>query len=364
MSVGIFLYERLALGTGTFVMNLTRHARDWQHVTRAVGGYWQADFTITPDTMTRHEMENFYNTCMGRRVVESSYGITSWEGEIVQMGLTLNGVTHRRTMDPERWHNKVMARYTDNLTHASGATAWAETTESSDAYGESCYIDTLGDNYDVTGAEGVRDRRLAENAYPKSIPSGGLARQAGGSGASDSLAVLCEGYVFSMNRRFQEADIAADAVSTQISTLVGNSEFVTAGLVTTNAFSIAVTGTSIAQRLWDIIGELVLVGDGTDRWVGGVYEDRLFYYNAAQTAVTHYWRQGRLLDLSGAAVPPSLIRPDIIVQTDTFTLGLQPPSASVTDNPRNAYIEEVEFIYPDSYRLVPYTGGYSLAGQA
>jgi hypothetical protein len=158
-----------------------------------------------------------------------------------------------------------------------------------------------------------------------------------------------------MNRRFRESDTAAANVSAQISTLVGESEFVTAGYIGVNTLSVPISGAEIAFRLWDGISQMIEMGDGSgNRWVGGCYAGRKFRYQQAETTITHRWVQGRLLDLASTPIRPTMIRPDIIVALKDVPFGVLPPGGSAWDNPRNVYIEEAEFIAPDQYRLVPF----------
>jgi hypothetical protein len=315
------------------------------------------DFTITDQAVGHVSIISLFNTSIGRRIVEKTAGIISWEGEIVQMDLHHNGLTYRRTLDTERWHNKVKVAYTDSATAVASATAWSENTGSSDIYGESNYIDVVGDNYDATSAAALRDRRLAEHAYPRPFPEGGLSSQSSGPQGT-SLNVIAAGYVFSMNRRFRESDTAAANASTQISTLVGESEFVTAGSIDTNTLQVPISGSQIAFRLWDGVSEIVEMGDASgNRWIGACLAGRKFHYKQARTTISHYWSGGKLRDLTKQPVSPSLIKPDTIVQISDIPVGVLPPGGNTWDNPRNVYIEEVEFIAPDQYRLIPYTGG-------
>jgi len=345
------LFDRLAEGTGSYRMDLTRHARNWARTIRAVGGFWTGDFEITSTTMGRLEMVNFYNTAIGQRVAEKTAGITTWEGEIVEMILSLDGVQYKRTLNPNQFQNKVKVRY------PAGVTAYSEKTGSSDVYGESVAIDVVGASYDSTAAAARRDRILAEKAYPRSRPSGGLSSNAGAEQSETFLSVLCAGYVFSMNRRYQESDVAATNVSDQISTLVGNSEFVSAGRIDSNTLSVPVSVEGIPSRLWDLIEEMIDMGDASgNRWVGGCYAGREFHYEAAETAVSHRWRNGQLVDLGGVPMIPSTIRPNIIVELDGSPAGAVLPGGNVWDNPKRAYIEEVEFMAPNIYRLVPRGG--------
>jgi hypothetical protein len=320
-----------------------------------MGGYWLGGFTIAEQSMTHSHIINFFNVSIGRRVVEKSASIITWEGEIVQMDLAHNGLNYRRTLDYERWHNRVKVAYTDASTAVATATAWSENTGSSDIYGESNYIDVVGDNYDATSAVALRDRRLAEHAYPRPFPEGGFASQDAGERGT-SLNVMTAGYVFGMNRRFRESDTAAGNVSAQISTLIGESEFVTTGHIEANTLQVPISGSEISFRIWDGVSDMIEMGDASgNRWTGGCWAGRKFHYEQAETMVTHYWRGSKLRDLAQQPVQPSLIKPDIIVQISDLPVGILPPGGNVWDNPRNVYIEEVEFIAPDQYRLIPYT---------
>lgn len=348
----LHLHERLAHGTA-YLMDLTAQAPNWKRTIRAMGGFWQGDFTITAETMNLVEMRNLYDILIGCRIVENTAGITTWEGEVTQLELTVAGVTNRRTLAPEFFHNKVKVTYTDNASRATSATTWSEDTSSSELYGQSCYIDVVGNGYNVTAAEARRDRRLSEDAYPNSVAVGGLSSDTNEAEQSNQLRVMCAGYVFSMNRRFRENDTAPTNLSTQIATLVGESEFVTVGQIDANTLSVPIAGSEIPWRLWDGIEDMINMGDASgNRWVGGVYQDQRFYFYRASTEVSHYWENGRLLDLNHVRVPPTLIEPNIIVQIAGASFGQEPTSANTWDSPRNSYIEEVEFIAPDQYRLV------------
>lgn len=357
VTANLLLHDRLAQSSA-FIANITRHAPNWRRSIRLVGGYWLGDFTITPATMDAVAMRNIFDTSIGHRIVEKTFGLVTWEGEIVEMDLTADGVTWRITLHPERWQNKIDVRYTDSATGTVKSVGFSETTASSEVYGESNYIDTVGSHYNATVATARRDRRLLEFAFPQSVPAGALvsARQ-GAPQRPDQLVVRCGGYILSMNRRYQTADIAAASLSTQLGVLVGNSEFVTAGNIETNALSVPITVASTPQRLWDIAKELVLMGDAAgDRYTGGVYAGRVFDYEAAKTVVTHYWQNGQLLDQGRTPVTPSAILPNMVVQLSAILPGELPPGGNVWDSPRNLWVDEVEFAAPNSYRIMPYAG--------
>lgn len=462
----LWLYPKLSISTTLYQADLTPWARStWRRTTRALGGYWTGEFSILPGTMTRHAMWTFYHNNIGRRVVENTFGMTTWEGEIIEMTITIDGVSYTTTLDTDRWHNKVKTQYThpriedvqqgnlnydtdgagtfeddgqdfsdwdtaapgdavyrldcynDDDTGADGflgdistpntvidvykdrglttqgwngatagktcstytissvedagvakQTAWSETTDSSDQYGESCYIDVRGE-MPLAAAEGIRDRRLTENAYPKSVPTGGLSTDAGGAGQSAQLDVICAGYVFSMNRRFMESDVIQAAASTQVGVLVDGSadaaEFVTTGTIDSNTgVTPAIMCSEMSMRLWDLCEEICEMGDGSgNRWIAGVY-DRKLDYKAAETSVTRYWRNGRLTDAAGHPVYPTLIEPDTIVRVDDVLWGVTSGGGNAWQNMRQFYVEEVEFQAPRAYRLIPYEGeAFALASE-
>lgn len=352
---GLWITERAAVAVLNITKrDVTRHAANWTRSTRADGGFWTGDFTITSETMTGDQMAAAYDDWIGKRIVEVGALVpdVNWEGMIVEMTLTLGGVQYTTSLDLELWHNNVVVNYGHDNTASS------ENTESSDVYGESQYIDYVGTAYTSTEAEARRDRRLADNAFPKSRPSGGLTSGETPNDAPNSLHVVCAGYVLSMNWLYQTTDVAAANVSTQIEMLVGNSEFVTAGIIEENTLQVPITAAGINPRLWDLIQELIGMGDASgNRYIGGVYGGRVFNYTAAETSLTHYWRNGRLYDELGCPVLPTVARPDMWVQVLTAPSSHPNVSGVVSTFPQNVYIEEVEFSAPNSLRMIP-AGSY------
>jgi hypothetical protein len=350
MMYNLLLYDRLTIDSAasSFRRNITQVAQDWHRTTRARGGYFAGDFTITRDDMTQGEMVDLYNAAIGWRVVEKSYGITTWEGEIMQMRLTLDGLTWLRSMDTARWHNRV------KILWGGGETAWGEDTDSTGLYGDSEYIEQAPSMYNQTAAEARRDRLLAQDAYPRSRAQGGLVIDPAREGEADGLTVTCAGHVFSMNRRHRETDTAPANASAQVSTLVGESEFVTAGNIDTNTLQVPISTGGTPTPLWDLIEEIIVMGDASgNEWAGGVYADREFDLVAAETDVTHYWRNGQLYDEAGSSVLATHVKPDILVEIVGAPRGRILSGASTWDQPNRAYIEEVEFQAPDKLRLIP-----------
>jgi len=71
----------------------------------------------------------------------------------------------------------------------------------------------------------------------------------------------------------------------------------------------------------------------------------------APTAVEYYLREGQLVDRAGAPVIPSLLKPGFLMENGDAPAGGQPVGGDVWDDPRVAYVEEVEFRAPDGLSL-------------
>lgn len=347
----LLLSEKLAISaTPNRITEFTGIARGWRRATRAVGGYWLGSFFLSGQEVNREEMIYWFNNYLGNHLEEQSFGLTSWEGLLYEMTLTLDGIQYRRTMDREWWHNYVKVLYRD--IGVQSGTAWGQDADSIGEYGRMEYLDTIGE---ATSAEatGLRDMRLEDFAFPRSRMVGSLEFGSQPKQGIDTLQITAAGYVITLNWRYRTTSIAATAANTAISTLVGTSEFVTAGTIASNALSVDVDCTT-PQRLWDAIEGIIDDGDASgNRWVGGVYEDREFDYNAAATEVEYWLRDGLLVNKGGSRVVPTLLKPDFIIRNSAAPSGLTPLGGNVWDDPRNAWITEVEFVAPDGLILKP-----------
>lgn len=345
----LLLRQRITYGSPPpAIANITADAQGWRRTLRAHGGCWLGSFTVSG--VGREELIWWYNNHLGNHLEEQTFGMVSWEGVIYEMNLTLNGVRYRRTLDKEWFHNHVDVWYRDaNVQNNAG---WSENIDSSDEFGEMQYIDTIGEAT-AAGATALRDTRLGDYAYPRSRMIGGLEFGEEQGRQPDSLRVTAVGYISTMNWLYREASIAATAASTAITTLIGASEFITAGDIEVNTLSIDADCTT-PQRLWDLIEDILLQGDVSgNRWVGGIYTNRRFDYKLAATTVRYFIRDGNFFNASGESPAPSLVRPDFIVHNSDAPMGGIPVGGNVWDDPRNAWITEVEFIAPNGLRLKP-----------
>ena len=201
-------------------------------------------------------------------------------------------------------------------------------------YGRMDYVVSLA-GADATAATALRDRHLAEYAWPR-------ARFVGRSRAEDRLVASANGFWNTLFWRYRNIS-ETGAASTVIANLVGDSEFVTAGVIESNTLEVTADGYPIPQRIGDLITRVVDQGDASGNvYRVGVYGDRALDYEQVDDDYEYMMRDGALFGLSGAPVVPELVRPGRLVRVSR-SVGVQPPGGNVWSDPGVAYIDQVEW---------------------
>lgn len=344
----LILYDRPAEGT-TARLNLEGIQRGWRRTKRAIGGYHTGQFLI--QNVGMQQLTDFYNSWIGMKIVERTFGIISWEGIIWQMDLIKNGVNYRRTLDPRYWHNNVQVKFTQT-NGRQATTGYSENTSSSEIYGEMDYTVVIGVALPADAGT-HRDRELTQYAWPQSRTVG---RVTLGSSdlqfTGDGLYITTAGFFSTINYYENKASYTIDA-GTLVSQLVNISEFVTSGRIEANSTSITIDGSAIPFRNGDMIISVISRGDTSGNiWKGGVYANQKFNYEPVPTTVDYILRDGMLYDSTGVLVNPALIDPGFyVLDTNAPTGGQIAGTSNVVDDPRVSYCDEVEFIWPDQLQL-------------
>ncbi len=355
MSYGLELHPRISSTSRpralAFTGDLTAVARNWRRSSRAIGGYWLGSFTLSQEDMTRAELQEFYNLNVGCRLIERTYGMVSWEGYIVEMRYAQDGSEFGISLWPETFTNRVVVYYSDDI-GSRQVTAQADNTDSQAEFGV-CARRVSVAGTTSTGAEALRDRMLAEYAWPRSRERGSLAITGEAlSPVPDQLEITVAGYWATLNWGYR-ATSGTNAASALVSALVGASEFVTAGRIETNSLSVRVDCYPLPRRRGDLIEEITQQGDSSGNlWKCGVYGGRELVYEQAPAVARYQHRAGELLDIMGTPVVLSMMEPGFLVYNANAPAGwAQPGVSSAWDDPRVSYCEEVEFIAPDELLL-------------
>jgi hypothetical protein len=356
MSYDLHLYQRPSAGEA-YVANITAVARGWRRTVRALGGYGVGAFRVGAGDLTAIELADWYNNYLGCVVREISYGMLSWEGFICELRLRRGGLEYVRSLDPEWWHNAVETIYTmpDGTKTGTGLTIQ---TASAAEYGRMEYEIVLGRST-MLGAQALRDRHLAEYMWPRSRLAGRVALGAVDD-EPDELWVFCAGYWETLNWRHVGNTPSWPTVqgeaSAVVASLVGTSEFVTAGRIESNSLDVMVMPPAeampVPQRVGDLIGLVVEQGDVAGNvWQCGVYAGRELVYEPAPVEPDYYLQGGRLTDRGGGEVVPSLMPAGVLVRSlDAPVAGVPVGSllgeARAWDDAAVGYVEEVEFVAP------------------
>ena len=344
--MNLLLYDRPE-SSDNYIDNISYMIDGWRRTSLAIGGYNLGSFQIFTSDETL--LTDIYNTWLGNRVVEKTGGITTWEGLIWQMDLTQNGVTHRRTLNPEFWHNRVKVIYSDDAAERS-IIDWDENTSASDYYGEMEYVITLG-NATSAGATAMQQLHLTNYAYPRSRLIGSVAIDAP-SAKQDGVSIVVVGFWSTLNWQYRETSETGNA-DTLISTLIGETDYVTAGRIESNSVSVRIDAQPSPQRIGDLIQKIIEQGDASGNvWQGGVYADKKFVYEQAPTTVDYIIDQGSLYTIAGEVPGLTGVAPGFLVRDVQSPSTWQPPESSgIWNDPSVAYCNQVEYIHPNIIKL-------------
>lgn len=329
------LYDSPDPSTRKFIADLTKEASEtWRRSIRSNGGYWQGDFVMSGNIQ---DLTRIFYEYLGYHFEERSGGVKTWEGMLYEMELTHGGIVRRRSL--EKLANSVTVQYRD-LDNARQTSAAATSAASIERYGqreEIVYID----GFDSTAAEAYRDTYLKEFAWPTSLTIGINL----GDTSESSLRITVCGYVFTGNWQFAPAGSGATAnLSDYMISLIGSDiEFLQIGSIATNTIQV-VQSVTTPRRVWDVIAELVGVGDAN----GNPYRiyvdnERYLVYEMISTDPRYYIRAGQIHAGPGESISRIdswSIRPAVFRDMDYPVRGAE-YGAWLSDR-RDFYVSEVE----------------------
>lgn len=221
-------------------------------------------------------------------------------------------------------------------------TGWYSDTQSIAVYGrkETTLLE-IGKTTAAANAEA--QSYLNRWGWPHPFPPNNYTTREEGQTASDRLTLTFAGYWAMLNWRNVPLSISSSTSSTLIQSLVNlQSTYVVNGSIETNATSYKIDnrGTLLAgDTIKDICGDGKA---GGQLYEVGVYENRLFRYLSVPAELTYHLRGGDLYSVSDSLYEPWLARPGYALWQD---LPLGPGTlANAQDDPRWAYLEEVEML--------------------
>ena len=230
---------------------------------------------------------------------------------------------------------------------------WAVESSSINRYGRK--EETLVyDRYPQATTEAVRDKTLAEQAWPWPRPAGMTTPGAA------QLQVRACGYIFTASwLTVAEGDGADHDLDHWIRAMLGSAfglssnhggavrgagdcQFLMAGNLAQNTLQVT-EETTMPERPWDRMRELAeLGGSGGAPWRLWCDAGRLVHYQPVSTTPRYYMRDGRFYEAVSAQQPaaPWLLRPGVVRNMD-YPVARTEPGSWLSDS-RDIYVDEFE----------------------
>jgi hypothetical protein len=344
------------LATGGLLWESGIIANSYSHTIGAIGGYLTASIQISASPSTIYDWLS--NGIMRHIVVTEPAGQIIWEGFVNSMQIAFGRVSITRG-PALQIGNKVSCKYTTvrydplgiNFGGKPAQTPFVEDSDMQAIYGILETIVTAGEMHEDEAQE-IANTHLAEFKYPETTHQISLL-----GGNSPSVTLECLGYSALLDKyNYTFTDTANEVnLSVKLQDIVEgepNSYFsVRDDKFTENTLQVIEyeDGSKTGRGLID---DLVARGDANDqRYLWGVYRDRLFHYYPAPVTTDYAFSMsevgGALLDKDGLIVHPWAVTPGHWVTVSDLTLGGH--RLSTTDArsiPTSIFIENLSFTAP------------------
>ncbi len=369
-TITINIHSPLILG-GAYIRSLDSEVSSYSHTISVVGGFLSASMAINSSIS---ESEDWIANGLGRHIV--AYGLGGevvWEGFVDNISVNMGNITIDRGRLTEIC-NRCSTIYTpiidydpegNPITGTEVTSVVADNESSVRKYGiweQVVSGGTLIEDRDpitnLTPAEFLRNTYLEDHKEPEISHSPILVTEGG---SEVTITIECKGYIEWLTYIYNnniEAPFTTD-VTTKITTVLAEDPN---SIISTIISSIDYNGILIgmpedsSRTAIEIISEAVeLGGSNSNRWIFGIYENRIPHFHAFSSAIDYYYYISKsnqvILNLSEVEVEPWNIRPGkIIFIPDTYLGGFQPTTDFHTD-PRIMYLEEITFTAPKTINL-------------
>lgn len=341
------------VGGSTVDDGLAQKMSSYSHDITATMGYDKASLTIT---MRKRDAEDWFSDGLGRHIVVYDHAlVVCFEGFVNHVAIDLGALSAERgpLMDAVNRTRVVYQRTTYNTNPPIGGgqavTAVANNTSSQALYG--ILENALnGGQGNASAMEQLRSTFLQENAYPESSNDIKL----GGRGnVVVKLSILGYGHLLDKYIYTQTSTTGYINASAKVQAILAadpSTRFSTNyNYISTNTHQVPAYENDRASA-WEVLKVVVGRGDSSNnRWLFGVFADRIAKYNAVPTTLKYQITLGdnrqRIEEIGGAEIYPwNMVSGEWVTITD-FLIGKQQPS-TLREDERNTFIEQVNFSTP------------------
>ena len=358
-SLGFTVVYRESVPLGDKSLGSFDSLESWRHTTAAFGGFDTASFSVV-DYQT--VLEDWFENGIGRHVLAYDQdNVLFWEGFVDSVTMSIGGfqATRGPLMNIGNFVSLDFASfdfgYTPPIPGIKKNTGLADNFDSQERYG---IVYKLLSATGVTDANALqlRDTYLSENQEPSITSTFNF-------GADDFLLTVdCKGFLHWLNYPYNNVSFGFTNISTKIADILGDDPN---GIISADYSDI--TENVAVVPFWDIddaiakdvIKEQVAMGDASDRrYVFGIYDGRKAFYAPVPTTIDYFMSlrdiSRKVYDAAGSAVHPWRIRPGKWIKFTDFIPGFIARRDDLRLDPRNLFIESIEFSAPNSFNL---TGG-------
>jgi len=358
--ITVTVYTQLVSG-GDFVKNLDSEIESYSDVIASDGGFVSCDISMKASDM---DADEWLSNGIGRHIeVEGAGGETVWEGFVNAISVTIGSLTIERGKLNELC-NRCSVEYTpifgydeetgEPITGTPTTTIITEDLESQEKYGIWEQV-VSGGTVEQDVAEYIRDTYLEENKELHIMHHPAF----GSSGDGEVIVSLSlRGYVDWLNAYIYE--YGEYALSIEVSDKIkavlaadpngifsSDTSHVNYNGVLVNAFE------NQNRKALDVIAEDIATGDISDnRWTFGVYEGRRACYKVIPDEIEyfHYISDAgqHIENIGNAIVQPWNVRPGKFAMLPDMMVGRLPRYASLRDDQRVLFIEQVTYTAPVS----------------
>jgi len=337
---------------------LSRKVSGYEHSISANGGYDTATLSIND---TRDNLEEWFSDGLGRHIVVYGLGAeVIWEGFVNQITIQLGALSASRgpLMDVG---NKVKVVY-QTVSYATNppvggdraVTAYSSDTTSQSRYG---ILEAVlsGSSLTATEAEQIRDTYLNEYKYPETGQELNP-----GNGQQPSITLECLGYYhllekYHYNQTASSGEVNLSDKLTAVFTADPSSRFNSDyNNVTENTLQVGQYENEDKTAL-AIVKDLIARGDSSDnRYIWGVYADRILRYEQAPTDISYTQRladaEQRITTPSGNRIYPWEVLPGRWLLIPDFLVNVRTDTRFRAD-PKYLFIESVTYQAPWGVQL-------------
>jgi hypothetical protein len=346
---------------GSFIRTLDEEISSYSHTIVCDGGFKTATVSLKePNEL----IDDWIANGIGRHIIcHGPGGGTIWEGFVDNVSVNYGGISVERGRLTDLC-NRVSATYTPiiddtvdpPITGTTTETVIAEDSESQAKYGIWEKIISAGTVLDAD-AEYVRDAFLQE--YKELEVSHQISM--GGGGGDITVSLDCKGYIEWLgNYAYNDITVPLSVeASTKVTSVLASdpNDIISPDMGEIDYNGILVPSYEDKNRMGsEIINEIVTYGDINDnRWMFGIYEDRIAHYKAIPSTVEYLHYMGaeaqQILNVAYGEVKPWNVRPGKICVIPDTVIGRFTMYTGIRLDPRVMFLEQITFTAPNGIEL-------------